>query len=76
MFLSRRLQKRCSIILCKTCQICSLGTAYLGYGAALAFVPLEVLLLDVVALGAPLPVVHHHGHAELLLDVAHAVRED
>ena len=54
----------------------SLSTLFLGYGAAFALVPLKMFILDVVALGAPLPVVHHHGNAELLLDECHAVWED
>ena len=53
-----------------------MSTLFLGYCAALALVPLKMFILDVVALGAPLPVVHHHGNAELLLDECHAVWED
>ena len=53
-----------------------MANLFLGYGRVFALVPLEIALLDVDAVGAPHLVVHHHGHAELLLHVGHAVGED
>ena len=41
-----------------------------------ALVPLEVSLLDIVTVGAPHLVVHHHGLIQLLLHVLHAMWED